>query len=177
MHVYFMRHGETNYNRLGLCNDDPARDVHLTETGIQQAEQVARQLRYDRIELIVTSELSRTLQTAEIINRFHDAPIIQHTAINDIRSGFDGQPVQDYFAATDADPLHSSVNGGESLLQHKARVLGYLDWLKQQSQQLILTVAHEETLRVFYAFFNHTPDTQLRSLQFGNCDVLKYRLD
>jgi alpha-ribazole phosphatase len=177
MHVYFMRHGETNFNKLGLCNDDPARDVYLTAAGIQQAEQVARQLQHDKIELIVTSELPRTIQTAEIINRFYHVPIIQHAAINDIRSGFDGQPVRDYFAATDADPLHTTVNGGESLLQHKARVLTYLDWLMQQTAQVILTVAHEETMRVFYAYFNQTPDTQLRSLHFGNCDVLKYQLD
>ena len=37
MKLYCMRHGETDYNRLGLCNDDPAVDVCLTDTGILQA--------------------------------------------------------------------------------------------------------------------------------------------
>ena len=41
MPLWFMRHGETNYNRLGLCNDNPQRDVHLTDTGIRQAAQAA----------------------------------------------------------------------------------------------------------------------------------------
>jgi len=176
MHVYFMRHGQTNYNQLGLCNDDPAKDVYLTETGIQQAEQAARLLQHRPIELIVTSELPRTRQTADIINQFHHVAVITHPAINDIRSGFDGKPVADYFCAIDHDPLHTAVNGGESLLDHKQRVLSYFDWLQQQPQQAILTIAHEESMRVFFAYFNHTPDEELRNLHFGNCEVLEFRL-
>ncbi len=38
MKTYFMRHGQTNYNVLGLCNDDPARPVHLTDLGIEQVQ-------------------------------------------------------------------------------------------------------------------------------------------
>jgi alpha-ribazole phosphatase len=176
MHVYFMRHGQTNYNQLGLCNDDPAKDVYLTETGIQQAEQAACRLQHSHIELIVTSELPRTRQTADIINQFHHGPIISHPAINDIRSGFDGKPVADYFSAIEPDPLHIAVNGGESLLNHKQRVLSYFDWLQQQPRQAILTIAHEESMRVFYAYFHHTPDKELPGLHFGNCEVLEYQL-
>lgn len=175
MHLYFMRHGQTNYNIRGLCNDDPCQDVHLTETGIQQAQNIAQQLRQKPIELIVTSQLPRTRQTAEIINEHHHVPIVSHAAINDIRSGFDGRTVTEYFSATEPDPLHIRANGGESLLDHKKRVLTYLDWLKIQPQRVILTVAHEETLRVFHACFNNIPDEQLRSLHFGNCEVLEYQ--
>ena len=176
MRVYFMRHGQTNYNKLGLCNDDPAKDVYLTENGILQAEQAAHQLHHRPIELIVTSELPRTRQTADIINQYHQVPIIAHAAINDIRSGFDGMPVVDYFAAIASNPLHIAINGGESLLDHKQRVLTYFGWLAQQPQQAILTIAHEETMRVFYAYYNNTPDERLRGLHFGNCEVLKYQL-
>jgi len=45
MDFYCMRHGRTNYNDLGLCNDDPGRDVYLTETGIAQAQSAAHGLR------------------------------------------------------------------------------------------------------------------------------------
>lgn len=171
-----MRHGQTNYNLLGLCNDDPQQDVHLTETGIAQAEAAALQLREVSLALIVTSELPRTRQTAAIINQYHQAPVVAHAAINDIRSGFEGRPVADYFAATRADPLHIAANGGESLLMHKIRVLTYLDWLRKKPYELILTIAHEETLRVFHAHFNNIPDEKLRELHFANCEVLSYRL-
>jgi len=172
-----MRHGQTNYNELGLCNDDPQKDVHLTSPGKLQAYQVAKKLKNENIDIIVVSELPRTRQTAEIINKNHRVPILTHPLLNDIRTGMDGKPVTDYFAQTESDPLHISLPGGESLLDYKKRVQQYFDWLKQQDYRCILTVAHEETLRVFYAWFNHTPDEQLRKLHFDNCEVLSYEFN
>jgi alpha-ribazole phosphatase len=177
MQILFMRHGQTNYNLLGLCNDDPTQDVHLTPAGIAQAEAAAEQLRLTPLDMIVTSELPRTRQTAEVINRHHQLTLRSHAALNDIRSGFDGRPVSEYFAATATDPLHLSVNGGESLLMHKQRVLTYFDWLRQQRGHTILSIAHEETLRVFYAWFHGLPDDELRELHFANCEVLQFGFD
>ena len=177
MQVLFMRHGQTNYNLLGLCNDDPADAVHLNPTGIAQAEAAAEQLRDTPLDMIVSSELPRTRQTAQIINRHHQLPLLTHPALNDIRTGFNGRPVSEYFAATASDPLQLAVNGGESLLQHKQRVLTYFDWLRQQTANCILSIAHEETLRVFYARFHQLADVDLRELQFANCEVLRFEFD
>jgi broad specificity phosphatase PhoE len=41
----------------------------------------------------------------------------------------------------------------------------------------VLTIAHEETLRVFYAWFNSWPDEKLRDLHFDNCEVLEYNFE
>ena len=176
MKLYVLRHGETNYNRLGLCNDDPRRDVSLTDTGIAQAEAASQRLRNTPLQRIITSELPRTHQTAAIINRYHHLPIEANALLNDIRTGFDGKPVSDYFAATAHDPLQARANGGESLLDYKARVMRFMEWLKTQPQDCVLVVAHEETLRVFEARFSAVPDADLRNLHFANCAVAQYRL-
>ncbi|ALP54355.1 hypothetical protein Tel_15030 [Candidatus Tenderia electrophaga] len=175
MELYFTRHGRTNYNDLGLCNDDPSRDVHLTETGVKQAQHAAEALRHAGLERIIVSPLPRTRQTAEIINRYHHIPIEEHPDINDIRSGFDGRPVTDYFAATGHDPLHVRANGGESLLDHKQRVSGFIEWLKRQPNAAILVVAHEETLRVVIAHFaGNISDERLRDIEVDNCQIIHY---
>ncbi|QOJ22302.1 MAG: histidine phosphatase family protein [Gammaproteobacteria bacterium] len=175
MDFYCMRHGRTNYNDLGLCNDDPDRDVYLTETGIAQAQSVARELRAVALNRILVSSLPRTRQTAEIVNRYHDVPIEVHADLADIRSGFEGKPVSDYFAAISHDPLRARVNGGESLLDHKQRVLRFIDWLKVQQDEVLLVVAHEETLRVFVAYFEGgIEDARLRDLHIGNCEYRRY---
>lgn len=174
MPLWFMRHGETNYNRLGLCNDDPRRDVHLTDTGIRQAELAAEQMRDKPLRHILVSELPRTQQTAEIVNRYHRVPISREPALNDIRSGFDGLPVADYFAAIAHAPLHARINGGESLLDHKQRVSGLLDDLQSRQENAVLIVAHEETLRVINAWFRHLPDSTLREQHFGNGEILEF---
>jgi probable phosphoglycerate mutase len=175
MNLYVMRHGHTNYNALGLCNDDPEADAHLSDIGIQQAQSVAEKLRDAAIDRIIVSPLPRTRQTAEIINQYHDAPIEVHPAIADIRSGFDGKSVSSYFAAIAHDPLNARVNGGESLLDHKQRVLTFIGWLQGQPQQNILVVAHEETLRVFIAKFEgNVPDENLRDINIANCEYRCY---
>jgi len=177
MEIYFLRHGRTNYNDLLLCNDDPQQPVNLTQQGMEQAESAAQLLRHISFDRIITSPLPRTRQTAEIINHFHSVTIETHPDLADIRSGFDGKPVADYFAAIAEDPLHKRVNGGESLLDHKQRVLRFIDWLKTQNDKTLLVVAHEETLRVFTAYFEgNIADHQLRDIHIGNCEFRNYVL-
>ena len=176
MNIYVMRHGRTNYNELELCNDNPSDDVHLIEVGKQQAQFAAEKLRTVTIDRIIVSPLPRTRQTAEIINQFHHAPIEVHPDILDIRTGFNNKPVQEYFAAIAHDPLNVAVNGGESLQQHKQRVLGFINWLLGQTQENILVVAHEETLRVFIAYFEgNVSDDGLREIHIDNCEYKHYQ--
>ena len=177
MEIYCMRHGYTNYNDLGLCNDDPDTDVHLTRDGIAQAQSAAQALRDVTFDRLIVSPLPRTRQTAEIINRFHSVPVVVHDDLAHIRSGFDGRPVSDYFAAIADDPLHKRVNGGESLLDHKQRVLRFIDWLRTQKDKVVLVVAHEETMRVFIAYFEGgISDEQLRDFHVDNCEFRRYEL-
>lgn len=166
-----MRHGRTNYNDLGLCNDDPNQKIHLTAMGIAQAESAAVVLRNVNFERILVSPLPRTQQTAIIINQFHNVPIEIHSDLADIRSGFEGKPVTEYFTAIATDPLHLRVNGGESLLDHKLRVMRFIDWLTKQQDETLLIIAHEETMRVFVSHFEGgIKDIQMRDIQIENCE-------
>ena len=176
MKIYFMRHGQTNYNVRGLCNDDPRSPVHLTALGEQQAGAAAERLKNARLDRIVVSELPRTRETAAIINRHHGVPVVARPAINDIRSGFNDRPVAEYMAAIAHDPLRARVNGGESLLDHKARVLGFLDWLRTQPDRAVLVIAHEETLRVIAARFRGLTDDAMRALAFANGEIIEFDL-
>lgn len=176
MQVYFMRHGQTNYNLLHLCNDNAAKDVFLTETGKQQATAVAEKLQAIHFDRILVSELPRTRQTAEIINHTRQVPICIQPLINDIRSGFDSLPVIDYQQAIAHDRLHARIGDGESLLQHKQRVMGFISWLKNQPDNCVLVIAHEETLRVFKAWFEKLDDATMIDLSFDNCAILHYTL-
>ena len=177
MNIYCMRHGRTHYNDLGLCNDDPCQHVHLTESGIAQAESAALALRGVAFERILVSPLPRTRQTAEIVNQFHAVPIEVHPDLADIRSGFEGKPVADYFRAISADPLQMRINGGESVLDHKQRIVRFIKWLANQKDESVLIVAHEETMRVFVAYFEGgIEDSQLRDIHVGNCEYRHYVL-
>ncbi len=173
MKLYCLRHGETTYNLAGLCNDDPRDPAFLTNRGIRQAEAAAERLRAVALERIFASELPRTQQTASIVNRHHGLAVTVNPDLNDIRSGFNNRTVSEYFAATAHDPLHACINGGESLIDHRQRVVRFLEWILAQPLGNVLIVAHEETLRVFAAYSRGLPDSALRDLSFANGELLE----
>ena len=80
MKVVVVRHGQTNYNVVGLYNVDPTVDVFLTKVGIGEAKQLAEQFKNEPFDAIFVSELPRTRQTAEYINQFHNLPILVDAA-------------------------------------------------------------------------------------------------
>ncbi len=172
--LYFMRHGETNYNVLGLCNDDPHDDVRLTERGKAQARAAAAKLLNAQLARIVVSPLPRTRETADIVNATHCAPIVVEPDIIDWKTGLNGKPVAELFARIAADPLHTRIGDGESLLDHKQRVWNFLERFVPTVHETTLVVAHEETLRVATAYFNGLSNEAMRALHYDNCAILSF---
>lgn len=177
MNIYVARHGQTNYNVLGLCNDDPSRHVYLTEIGIQQAEQLATRLSTVNLDVILVSQLPRTRQTARIVNYYHSVRIIECEELNDIHTGFDGEPVEKYFAAVGHDRFNIVPPGGESLGQFLSRINTFIDRLLRQEHENVLIIAHEETLRVCEARFRNLNREQMERLSFDNCEYVQHRVD
>lgn len=173
MILYALRHGHSQYNELGLCNDDPRQPVHLTALGRRQAQAAADRLRGVALDRIFSSELPRARETAAIVGAPKGLEPLPCPELNDIRSGFEGRPAAEYFAATGHDRLHLRINGGESLLDYKARVLSFLPRLREWAGKRLLLVAHEETLRILYAHYRGLPDAALEGLHFANCELLE----
>lgn len=169
MRLIALRHGQSGYNLLGLCNDDPSRHVDLTELGIQQAQQAAGALAGEPIEHIFCSPLLRAHRTADIVGQELGLDPAIDRRLADIRSGFDGRPVTEYFAAIAHDPVDARPAGGESLRDYGQRVGGFLDWLTDQALDCVLLVAHEETLRICQARCEGLPLDAVVGRVFENC--------
>ncbi|TAK25047.1 MAG: histidine phosphatase family protein [Chloroflexota bacterium] len=78
MAVYLVRHGETSYElaeerrlRGGMRDWMP-----LTPRGVEQAQEVAERLRSFDLTLILSSPMTRALQTAAVISRIVAVPIV-----------------------------------------------------------------------------------------------------
>ena len=119
---FFIRHGQTVANRDGVRSGGES-DTHLTELGRNQAREAG--LAVHRLgvtpSLILTSPLSRTLETAEILNTWFGLEVRIEPGLLERRLGaWNGQSIE----AT--QPLlvkGVTPPGGESNAVFRARVL------------------------------------------------------
>ena len=176
MRVHALRHGQSEYNLLRLCNDDPTRPVPLTPLGRRQAASAAAALAGRGIEMLYSSPLQRARETTAIVGEGVGAPVVVDARLADIRSGCEGRPVTEYQAAIAHDPLRARPNGGESLLDHRERVRGFVDWLAAAPHRTVALVVHEETLRVLRSLAEGLPPEATIDLAFGNCEVYSFAL-
>ena len=159
-----------------MFNDDPSIDVHLTKTGIAQAEAAAKTLASIPLSRIYVSELPRTRQTADIINRNRGIPTYTDARLNEIKTGFEGKLAVDYFVATGHDGYNFSPPGGESVKELQNRVTGFITELHNINEQPVLIIIHEETLKVFAAYFETLNADEMMALSYRNCEILKYSI-
>lgn len=178
MKLYVARHGQTNYNDLGLCNSDPKTDVHLTKVGIEQVKNLADKLKNVNIEQIFVSELRRTKQTADIVNKYHNVPMTVDASLNDNRSGYEGKHYLEYYAALDSadDKWSVRFNGGESLEDVKERVRSFLDDLKAKDYHAVLIVTSMIIAQATYGILDNLSNQETWDFQVDKASCMEFEL-
>ncbi|MCG6916608.1 MAG: histidine phosphatase family protein, partial [Deltaproteobacteria bacterium] len=83
--IYLVRHGQTAWN-VGEIFRGRA-DIPLDETGKQEVHLAGEALKDETLHAIYSSPLSRSIETAENIAKFHDLPVTPFDAIIDISYG------------------------------------------------------------------------------------------
>lgn len=177
MKLYFVRHGETDVNS-GLQRANTAQfDEPLNVAGIAQAEQLAEQLRHTTFDTIISAPLQRTMQTANIINKFHDLDIQLDDAWKELSTST-------YLNATswhnafdfDNDVL---VEGIEPIRDFFGRIYTALDNLKTThgKDKSVLIVSSGGVHQAVFAYVNHLPLTgNMRLSPMKNCEVREYEI-
>lgn len=177
MVLYLARHTETNYNVLGLSNSRPCVDVHLTANGIEQAQKLARALWQTPIDLVITSYLPRTLETARYITGGRIIEIRQDERINDLDMGFEGRPVDEYHSirSNEADIWSAKFNDGESLNELLEKVDSFLQYLraKKNSYSDVLIVSHYTVLQLLFARIKNMPKESALGIEIVQGDYIK----
>ncbi|MGM5480101.1 MAG: histidine phosphatase family protein [Nanobdellota archaeon] len=176
MRIVLVRHGETNYNVLGLCSEKPGYNVYLTTRGELQVKRIALQLKPYSFDSVYVSDLFRTQQTAHIINEHHHVPLSVDSRLNDRYTGFDSRPIREFRESISQDPFHKKPVEGESFQEVKARVRSFIEDLKKRTHHTVLIVTHSCIIRVFYLIVNNLPDTEVSSIEVANASVYEFEL-
>ena len=83
--IYFVRHGETDYNKQGRAQGHM--DIPLNETGLMQAKTVAKALKNTKLDVIYSSPLQRAKVTADTINTHHNVEVICDDRLKELYRG------------------------------------------------------------------------------------------
>lgn len=133
MKLILVRHGQTLWNRDQRAQG--VTDIELSNRGRAQVGSLARSLRNERIDAIISSPLKRAVQTAEAINLFHNLPIERENDLIELNMGdFEGIVFQDmqknhgdFLKRWMSDPASIAMPGGESIVELQKRVWGVVE--------------------------------------------------
>ncbi|TMF82149.1 MAG: histidine phosphatase family protein [Chloroflexi bacterium] len=151
---YFVRHGESEGNAARVFTGQT--DSPLTERGRQQAEAVADELASVKFDRIVSSDLSRTRDTADVIAKRHGMRV---EVVPELREIDVGDRTGKTFDETRGLPNWNDDGfvawpGGETLDQVVARTLGAIERLTRESPgKTILVVGHGGVNRILLSHF------------------------
>ena len=151
---YFVRHGESEGNAARVFTGQT--DSPLTARGRQQADVVARELAKVKFDRIVSSDLSRTRDTARVIAKPHG---IEVEIVPDLREIDVGDRTGKTFDETKGLPSWNDDGfvawpGGETLERVLSRTLGAIERLTRESPgKTILVVGHGGVNRILLSHF------------------------
>lgn len=176
MKVYFMRHGESEYNVVRRINFDPKREVGLTVKGKDQVKKSASELHDIRFDAIYASQFPRTQESAKIMAEGRRKKVKTDKRLNELKTGFEGESVEEYYKAREGVESLSEfkVKGYESFLDAKKRVYGFLQELRKKKYARVLVVAHEAIVQSARALFNELNDEEAFATPVKNAQYFMF---
>jgi len=182
MRLILVRHGETEENKAGIIQGWlPGK---LTPLGIKQAQQLAKRLKWLKIDLAYSSDLARCVDTAKEILKHHPkVNLMLDARIRERRLGeFQGKKIgqSDWDALPDTGNKYFRVpKGGESFEEMEKRVNKFLkEIIKKHSQKTILIVTHGGTLITFRSLLERKDINDLFESKVNhNTGVSEYQIN
>lgn len=158
--IYLFRHGQSEFNLSKTFTG--WLDAKLTPLGIEQAKALGVMLKDKKIDLAITSHLSRAADTLKEVLVFH--PECRETIVDDRiiersygdLSGHTHEETIAKYGQEQFDKWHrgwtDKANNGESFVDVEIRVKAFIDDLKVKynSQNLGIAIsAHGNSIRLF----------------------------
>ena len=127
MKFFLVRHGETEWNKLGRFQGHT--DISLNERGLSQARETAKASSEWGLCAIYSSPLIRTAQVAEEIAKVIAMPVSKQPGLKELSlgdlEGVTGEDMRnnwpEVFSAWRSNPEKVSMPNGESLVQLRER--------------------------------------------------------
>ena len=164
--IYFVRHGETDWNHLG--KHQGFSDIPLNETGLAQAADVGEALRDVHFDRAIVSDLVRARVTGEEILKGRYIPDWESLTYSEINEQWPGQ-----IEAIYEDPSGKPIPNGETVEMVQERAYNRLleELHKMEEGQRLVVVCHGGTIRTLLCALTGIPLNCLWRLAQGNTAV------
>ncbi len=143
--IGFVRHGNTNWNieqRAQGHSHNP-----LNETGMTQAHAVGKRLAEEDWEVMISSDLLRARQTAEIIASYLNLPILFDKRLREISRGKIEGTIEEERIEIWGEDWRQLDLGEETIEALRARGAQFVeDTLKQYKGKKVLVITHGKFL-------------------------------
>ena len=149
--VFLVRHGVHDQLQGRLCGRSAG--ILLGDAGLAQADAACRRLAAAGVEVVQTSPLERTRQTAERIAQLCGATLQIEEALMEIDFGdWNGRT----FASLELEPLWRAWNSqrdtarppsGETMQEVQTRLTGWLDRLVASGLRTVAAVSHADVIK------------------------------
>ena len=149
---FVMRHGEAASNVEDRLDSTGRPDNHLTEKGREQVTKTADSLKQKNIDLIITSPILRTRETAELVQKelgLPDQAVMVDERLREFEFGiFSGKSAAEFHASiTNAEQFLKAPEGGESFMDVRRRTGDFLFEIERRYvNKNILIVSHGNPL-------------------------------
>lgn len=185
MNIYFVRHGEDDEKYRGGWSELP-----LVQLGIDKANKLGKYLNKHcneyNIEKIISSDLTRTKMTAEIINTYLNLPLILDSRLRENNNGelagmLNSEAIKKYpncfFASLDYD---ENFPGGESPKEFFTRVKKMFYEIIEENKGVenLMIVTHAGVIAIIYHIVNNLEWTNKEKvLKLGKTSISKLVID
>lgn len=178
MKLFITRHGQTDWNLRGIIQGKT--DIELNDNGRAQAQRIAAELKTTKLDAIIVSPLKRAVETAEIINQWHQLPIQYDERLAERAFGdFEGTPLADFdFCGFWNQEKEADFPSCEKTSDFFLRVYSFIDECRvKYEDQTVLVVAHGGVSLPFYTYVHDIEnDHDMRCYMLNNCEVACYGL-
>lgn len=179
MELYVTRHGQTDWNLEHKVQGKA--DISLNSKGLEQAEETRKKLNTTQIDLIICSTLKRAKETAQVINRDKDIPIIYDEQISERDYGeFEGMIEEDFdIEGYWSYQQNQHFKSAENIRDFFHKIYLRLDQIKEEyKDKRILMVTHGGVTRAIECYFNGIPNQEsLLNLALENCEIKNYHIE
>ena len=175
MRFYLLRHGETEWNKLGKFQG--LTDVSLNERGLSQARDSARAALSWQPSTLYASSLTRTVQVAEEIRRATGLPMVSDPGLRELSlgdlEGVTGAEMRagwpEVYENWRSNPADVAMPNGESLTQLQERAWKVIQEIEHAHAEDsgVVVVSHNFTIRTIICAILDIPLYNFHRMSLG----------